>query len=66
MTRRIRLIGIVASIIVVIILIWQNTQPVTVRFLVFSRTLPNAVLTTITLLIGIVIGILLAISRRRR
>lgn len=52
------LLLIAAGLIVVL----QNTQPVETRLLFMSVTMPRAVLLIITLLIGIAVGILVALG----
>lgn len=49
-----------------LIVILQNMQSVETRFLFFKVTMPNAVLLTLTLLVGFVIGYLLALIRSSR
>ncbi len=56
---------ITASVIVLLALlvILQNTQPVTTRILIFSFTLSNAVLLTLTFLIGLAAGLILSMRK---
>lgn len=58
--KRIKLIVALTAVVLALIVILQNTQPVETRFLLITITMPNAVLLGITLLTGIAIGILLA------
>lgn len=46
----------------VLIVVFQNTQAVETRFLFMTMTMPRAALLAITMLIGIFIGILIALS----
>lgn len=57
-----KLLATLAAILLSLIVILQNTQTVETRFLFITVTLPNAALLGITLLIGIVLGILVALS----
>ncbi|MFC1451803.1 LapA family protein [Verrucomicrobiota bacterium] len=55
---------VVAFVLVALLLIvvFQNTQPVETRFLFMTVTMPRAALLGITLLIGIAVGILAALA----
>ena len=55
---------IVAFVLVALalVVVFQNTQPVETKFLFASVTIPSAALLAITLLIGIAIGILIALG----
>jgi uncharacterized integral membrane protein len=59
--RRPRIAAALVAVLLVLILIVQNTQPVTTRFLFFTLTMPNAVLIGLALLIGIAAGLALAL-----
>jgi uncharacterized integral membrane protein len=60
------------AIIVVILLvlfaiaILQNTQPVTLKFLIFSFTLPRAILILISTLVGVILGILISAGSSKK
>jgi lipopolysaccharide assembly protein A len=56
-----------ALLVLLIVLVLQNTESVSTRFLFFTFTLPRATLLALTMLTGIVIGLLLAmaVSARR-
>jgi uncharacterized integral membrane protein len=58
-TKQIRLKYILLIILLVlfIIFIFQNTASVTVRFLTFEAMMPRALLLTVTLALGVLIGI---------
>ncbi|ACL72673.1 lipopolysaccharide assembly protein LapA domain-containing protein [Thioalkalivibrio sulfidiphilus] len=59
--RRPRIAVALLAVLLVLILIVQNTQAVTTRFLFFTLTMPNAVLIGLALLIGIAAGLALAL-----
>jgi len=59
--KKAKLIGVLTAIILCLIVILQNTQPVETRFLFLKITMPNAVLLGIALLAGVAIGILAAL-----
>lgn len=59
---RIKVIAILIAVILGAIVILQNTQPVETRFLFARIIMPNAVLLGITLLIGVAIGLLVALT----
>jgi uncharacterized integral membrane protein len=63
--KKMKLIGALAAIILSVIVILQNTQPVETKFLFIEITMPNAVSLGLTLLIGISIGILAALATSR-
>ncbi len=67
MFDRLRLFGIAALAIVVVIVILQNTAPVETKLLFVSITMPRAVLLFLTFVIGFVVGLLAAgrIARRK-
>jgi uncharacterized integral membrane protein len=64
--KKAKIIGVVAAIVLAVIVILQNTQPVETRFLFFKATMPNAVLLALTLLVGMAIGILLVVVASSR
>ena len=59
---RAKLIAAVVLIGLVLVVILQNTQPVETRFLFVSVTMPRAALLGLTMLIGVAVGILVALS----
>ncbi len=62
--RRTKLAGVVTLAILVLIVIFQNVGPVTVRVLFFKENgVPLAVLPVGTLVVGFVIGFLVARMR---
>lgn len=60
--KKLKLVGTLSVIVLTVILILQNTQTVETRFLFFKFTMPNAALLGLTLLIGIGLGILIALA----
>jgi len=60
--KRMKLIGALTAILLIVIVILQNTQPVATRLLFITVTMPNAVLIGLSLLIGIAAGILIALT----
>ena len=58
-----RLITAAVIVLLALLVILQNTQPVTTRILVFSFTLSNAVLLTLTFLIGLATGLILSMRK---
>ncbi|MFO7535951.1 MAG: lipopolysaccharide assembly protein LapA domain-containing protein [Kiritimatiellia bacterium] len=66
--KKAKLIGMLAALLLGVVVILQNAQPVNTRFLFVTVTMPNAVLLGLTLLIGITIGSLwtLTVVGRRR
>ena len=66
--KKAKLIGVLTAVVLSLIVILQNTQPVETRFLFLKFAMPNAVLLGLTLLLGVAIGILMALigfSKRR-
>ena len=64
--KKAKLIVALAAILLIVIVIFQNVQPVETRFLFITITMPNAVLLGVTLLIGIGTGILLSLTSRSK
>ena len=60
--KRIKLIGAFTAVILIFIVILQNTQSVETRFLFLTVTMPNAILIGVTLLIGVAAGIIIALT----
>lgn len=58
--------GLVALAVIVIILVFQNTEQVETQLLVTSVTLPRALLLLTTAAIGYAAGVLTMMLRRRR
>ena len=59
---RAKLTAAFVLVVVGLIVVLQNTQPVETRFLFMSATMPIAALLAITLLIGIAVGMLVALG----
>jgi len=62
MLNRIKIYTGLILLAAVLILVFQNTQAVETKFLFMTMTMPRATLLAITMLIGIFIGILIALS----
>jgi len=60
--KRMKLIVALLAVLLVVIVILQNTQPVATRLLFITVTMPNAVLIGLSLLIGVAAGILIALT----
>ena len=60
--KRMKLIGALMGILLIVIVILQNTQPVATRLLFITITMPNAVLVGLSLLVGVAAGILVALT----
>lgn len=58
--------GIAISLVIVLIVVLQNTQSVETRVLFFSFTMPRALLLAITLVVGIIAGLLMGSRFRRK
>ena len=61
-----KLIAALVLIAIVLVVVFQNTQPVETRILFMTLTMPRAALLAITMLIGIGVGILAALGILRR
>ncbi|MFO7905985.1 MAG: LapA family protein [Pirellulaceae bacterium] len=55
-----KIVGIAVIVVIVLIVVFQNTQSVETKLLFFSVTMPNAALLFGTLIIGFAIGVLTA------
>lgn len=60
--KKMKLISAFTVVVLCVIVILQNTQPVETMFLFFKITMPNAILLGLALMIGISMGILIAVS----
>jgi|WetSurMetagenome_2_1015567.scaffolds.fasta_scaffold00053_21 lipopolysaccharide assembly protein A len=60
--KKIKLIIAFIAVVLVLIVVLQNTQPVETTFLFYRVTLPNAALIGLALLIGVAAGILAALA----
>lgn len=56
----------VVLILLVLIVIFQNREPVETKFLFASITMPRAALLTVTMLIGIAVGMLLSLGLTKK
>jgi uncharacterized integral membrane protein len=61
-----RLISALVLVVVILIVIFQNSAPVETRLLFVTITMPRAALLGITMLIGVAIGILVALGMSRK
>ena len=57
-----KLIAAFVLVVVALIVVLQNTQPVETKFLFVAVTMPRAALLAITMLIGIAVGMLIALG----
>jgi uncharacterized integral membrane protein len=64
--KKFKLIGAAILAVLVIILIFQNTTAVDTRILFITVTMPRALLLFITWLMGIAVGLLLALTTLAR
>lgn len=62
MLKKIKLYTGLILLAAVLLLVFQNTQAVETKFLFMTVTMPRAALLAITMLIGIFIGILVALA----
>jgi len=60
--RKIRLWGMLLLVLVAIVVIFQNTQPVVTRFLFATVTMPNAAQIAIIFLLGFAAGMMAALG----
>ncbi len=64
--KKTKLIAVLAAILLCVVVILQNTDPVNIYFLFKTFTLPKAILLGLTLLIGIAVGMLVDWRSARR
>ena len=62
MLKKIKLYAGLILLAAFLILVFQNTQAVETKFLFMTMTMPRAALLAITMLIGVFIGILMALA----
>ena len=60
--RKLRLWCILGMVMVAVIVIFQNTQAVTTRFLFMTVSMPNAAQIAIVFLLGLAVGILTSLG----
>lgn|GEM_PF-729311 len=58
--NKLKLVGAAAIVLIIVIVVLQNTQPVETKLLFLTVTMPNAALLFGTLIIGFAIGVLTA------
>ena len=63
---KVKLYAGLALIAIVLIVIFQNTEPVETKLLFFTVIMPRAVLLAVTMLIGVATGILVTFSLANR
>ena len=64
--ERFKLVSIAVLIILGIIIILQNTQPVETKILFMTITMPRAILLLVTTLIGFALGVLVSFFFQRK
>jgi lipopolysaccharide assembly protein A len=60
--KKLKLITALVAVLLVLIVILQNTQPVETSFFFYKMTMPNAALIGLALLAGMAAGILVALA----
>jgi len=58
--NKLKLVGAAAIVLIIVIVVLQNTQPVETKLVFLTVTMPNAALLFGTLIIGFAIGVLTA------
>jgi putative membrane protein len=58
--NKLKIVGIAVMVLIVVIMVLQNTQAVETKLLFLTVTMPNAALLFGTLIIGFAIGVLTA------
>jgi putative membrane protein len=64
--ERVKRIGAITALVLAGIVILQNTHPVETRILFLKVTMPNAILLGLTLLVGVALGVLMALIMSSR
>jgi uncharacterized integral membrane protein len=67
--NKLKLVGIACIVLMIVVVVLQNTQTVETKLLFFTVTMPNAALLFGTLIIGFAIGVITAghiVSRAKR
>jgi uncharacterized integral membrane protein len=60
--KKVKLWTALVLIVLILVVVFQNRDPVATRFLFATIIMPRAALLTITLLIGVAIGILVSLG----
>jgi len=63
---KLKLFAALVLIVLVLIVVFQNTEPVETRLLFITVTMPRAALLAIAMLIGVAAGILVSLSLAKR
>jgi putative membrane protein len=63
---KLKLSAVFVLIVLVLIVVFQNTEPVETKLLFATVTMPRAALLAITMLVGVAVGILVALSLAKR
>jgi uncharacterized integral membrane protein len=64
--RNLRIVGGLVLVVLALIVIFQNTEPTTMTFLLWSVQMPRAAALLAAMAIGLVLGMVLSGWRRRR
>lgn len=64
--KRAKIIGILILALFILIVVLQNTERIQTHILLFTFTMPRAVLLFLTALIGFIIGVLSSLSVGRK
>lgn len=63
--KRIKLIGIGVLVLLIIIVVFQNTERVDTKLLFFTITMPRALLLAATAAIGFIVGLMSSLKIRK-
>ena len=63
---KVKLYTALALILLVLIVVFQNREPIETRFLFATVTMPRAALLAVTLLAGIAVGMLLSLGLSKK
>ena len=66
MMQKLKMGGTALVAILMVIIVLQNTEPVETRLLFATITMPRAVLLFVTLVVGVLIGLLIPRFRKKR
>lgn len=63
--KNVKLIFVTLVVVAVVVVFWQNRYDATVDLIFHKVTMPQALLLTVTLVIGFVLGAIMAFRRRK-
>jgi len=61
-----KLVIFVILLVLIVIALFQNTQPASLKFLIWTVSMPRAIVILISALVGLILGILLSLRAAKK